>query len=596
MFDEALLEPIKYYESELKEKFSRIANEYFDELVKRSGIDVDENRRTAASYREKKATADAASKRLSAVKGLRAALIVLAVIAFVSALALFAGGGSSGAIAAGVAVTVFAVATVIVVCTVFKKKIAQASERSKAFIEKAQAELRVAEGQIAALNALFSSEMTAELIEKAMPVVKIDRNFNMRRFDYMNGKYGFSDNLDTTESTIDLVSGEIAGNPYLIEKRLKVRVGTQTYYGSLVITYTERYTDADGKTRTRSVTQTLHASVVKPKPYYGTSTVLVYGNDAAPDLTFSRSPRHMEKLSDKQLERKVKKGAKELIKKEQKDATDNDPTTNFTKLGNDEFEVLFNAVDRSDEVQFRLLFTALAQKNMISLLLNSAGYGDDFSFNKRKCLNYVRCEHMQNADLDASPSRYVSYDADLARSNFVSYNESYFKKLFFLFAPVLSIPMYQQQAPKRYDYKRDYPRNNTSYEAERIANKMGAGNFAHPKTASGVILKTDLMTKKGGSDRIAVRAYSYSTEPRCDYVPVVGGDGRSHLVPVPWEEYIPIENVSEITMKDVGLRDREFAESAKAVGAIAKSPVWAFCHGIFARASNGDADLDKDFD
>ena len=288
-FDDALLEPIKYYEGELKERFSEDADRYFDELVKKSGIDAEENRASAKSYREKQAIADAAAKRLRARRGWRAFFIVLAVVVFIAAFALIFAGGSSGTAAAGVSLIAIGVLDIILIGTVFKRKINEAKESASALQDKANVALKVAEDQMAALNALFTSEMTPELIEKAMPVVKIDKNFDMRRFDYMNGKYGFSDNNDPTESTIDLISGDIAGNPYLIEKRLRMRIGTHTYYGSLVITYTERYTDSDGKTRTRTVTQTLHASVTKPKPYYKTSTVMVYGNDAAPDLVFSRS-------------------------------------------------------------------------------------------------------------------------------------------------------------------------------------------------------------------------------------------------------------------------------------------------------------------
>ena len=43
-------EPLDYYKSRLKAEFEKNANEYFDELVKRSGVDAAENAATVAKY------------------------------------------------------------------------------------------------------------------------------------------------------------------------------------------------------------------------------------------------------------------------------------------------------------------------------------------------------------------------------------------------------------------------------------------------------------------------------------------------------------------------------------------------------------------
>lgn len=50
--------------------------------------------------------------------------------------------------------------------------------------------------------------------------------------------------------------------------------------------------------------------------------------------------------------------------------TEDNFSKSITLLANDEFEVLFRALNRNNEVQFRLLFTPLAQQNMIDLLLD----------------------------------------------------------------------------------------------------------------------------------------------------------------------------------------------------------------------------------
>ena len=107
-----------------------------------------------------------------------------------------------------------------------------------------------------------------------------------------------------------------------------------TYRGSLVISWTETYRDSNGKIRTRRRTQTLTASVTKPKPYYHYNNYLVYGSQAAPKLMFSRSPQVKTNMSEKDIEKKVKKGEKELKKKAQQ-SVKNGGT--FQEMVNSEF-------------------------------------------------------------------------------------------------------------------------------------------------------------------------------------------------------------------------------------------------------------------
>ena len=80
---------------------------------------------------------------------------------------------------------------------------------------------------------------------------------------------------------------------------------------------------------------------------------------------------------------------------------------------------------------------------------------------------------------------------------------------------------------------------------------MGARQFAHPATATECILKTRLLGKTEEEDRVSVTALSFAAENRIDFVPVLGGDGKIHPVPVPWVEYIPVENTAEIYIQRV---------------------------------------------
>ena len=113
-------------------------------------------------------------------------------------------------------------------------------------------------------------------------------------------------------------------------------MGTETYHGYKTITYTEYYTDSDGKRRSRLQTQTLHATVTKPKPFYSTQVVLNYGAQGAPELRFSRDASHLDRKNDRQIERYVKRGARRLKRK-----TDNaiEQNKDFMSMSNTELVV-----------------------------------------------------------------------------------------------------------------------------------------------------------------------------------------------------------------------------------------------------------------
>ncbi|MDE6302379.1 MAG: hypothetical protein K2M36_02190, partial [Clostridia bacterium] len=361
---------------------------------------------------------------------------------------------------------------------------------------------------------------------------------------------------DNTRSTMAILTGEILGNPFVVDRELVRTMGTQTYTGSIVIHWTTTYRDSEGKTHTQHHSQTLTASVTKPKPYYSQQTRLIYGNEAAPNLCFSHKPSHAERLSDKALESKVKSGSKKIQKLHEKQIKNGG--SNFTEMGNSEFDVLFGALDRNNEVEFRLLFTPLAQKNMLALMKDDYAFGDDFYFTKSHCLNYISSEHSARWDLDTHYTRYQSYDVDDALAKFKSFNHHYFKSLYFELAPLLSIPLYQQHKPKEYIYKDSYFRNYTSYEAEYAVNKMGKRVFEHSLAATEAILKTNFVAKDGSSDKVGVTAHSFRTEDRVDFVTVLGGDGHMHSVPVHWLEYIPVQQYSTVKMKQLNMTDKEF--------------------------------------
>ena len=135
-------------------------------------------------------------------------------------------------------------------------------------------------------------------------------------------------------------SGLINGNPFVICRTRKMEMGEKTYHGQKTIFWTTTETGPDGKPRTVSHSETLHASVTAPYPNYFERTRLIYGNTAAPDLTFYRKPSG---LAGKEGSLRYKWDRFMLRRKAR-----NLESGDFAMLTNEEFEVAFNTSNRNN--------------------------------------------------------------------------------------------------------------------------------------------------------------------------------------------------------------------------------------------------------
>ena len=549
--DDSLLEFSSAYKSQYKEKFHQNAENYFSSLVEKSQIDVEANKKTATQYREWQTHLEKYSKLTQRKKTGRTLLIVLAVLLAIAAVVcVLLSIDSSGPLTIILAAVcgVGAVAVIVVIVAVISPSIKNAEAKRQEAEAKAKELLSKCKQQLMPLFDTYDNFCTFELIQKTVPLFKFDRNFNVQRYDYFNGKYGHEYKADKDRSTVDVFSGEINGNPFFLQKEFKMRMGSHTYQGSIVISWTETVRDSQGHTRTVTRTQTLTASVTKPKPVYSYFTRLVYASDAAPDLSFSRNPTDAEKMTEKQLQKFVKSEHKKIQKKAAKSVQQGGT---FTEMGNAEFDALFGADDRDHEVQFRLMFTPLAQKNMLELIKNPDPYGDDFTFVKHKRINIVASEHSQKWDYSVNINNFLSYDVDLCKKKFLDYNDEFFRGLYFEFAPLMAIPLYQQYKPTEYIYQHQYVSNNTMYEAEVLANKLDVSLLRHPDSKTETILSAHLAEKRAGEDIVEIDAYSYDTEELVEVVPTLGGDGRIHSVPVRYLNYIPISNQTLVSLSAI---------------------------------------------
>lgn len=551
--NEQLMEPLRYYEIIGRQTHSENAKRYFDELLIASGVDEAANRATVKAYKEELQRLKKAESKLRLFKALRIILIVLSVIGAIACVF----GILTPIVWLIIVGALVPIASLIVIFVKLNKTIKMSTEIRDKLKESSEKLLSEAREQMAPLNALFDDTDTFKLIEQTMPEISFSKYLSSDQRELLRMENEFNDSHNANSSTVNTVSGDLFKNPFVFSRKLIHRMGNETYHGTLLISWTETYRDSQGKTQTRTRTQTLHASVVKPKPFYHTESRLCYGSEAAPKLSFSRKPIHVEDMSEKERQRKIRSGEKKLKKKSRKELKGGG---SFQEMSNSEFDVLFGAVDRDNEVEFRLMYTPLAQKNTLSLMESQVGFGDDFEFSKVRELNIIKSEHAQSWTMNTSASNYYSYDIDTARTNFERFNSEYFKSVFFDFAPLISIPAYTEEPLSSYSESNDEDSLLSAYEHEVMANAIGQAAFAHKNSRTDVILKTRCLESSQEADLVEVSAFSYVTFDRVDFVPVRGGDGNWHSVPVHWVEYIPVSRVSQMSVSMMDLSEKEFRD------------------------------------
>ena len=512
-----IYDPLEEFSKKYKDLHKEHTTKFFDELVKQSGIDIGANQKTVKLYTEYKENLAKLRKKLNWRRFWRVLMCL----------------------------TVVLIPVVILKLTPAIKTLRGEIEEAD---RKADELLAEANGQMLPLNGLFTDKDAIKLIETTLPLLHFEEQFTARQEEDMRTNYDFGEG-GAEESALDVLAGRYNENPFLFENKVVHTMGTETYHGSKTIHWTETYRDSDGKLKTRTRSETLHASVTKPKPFFKTQVILNYCAQGGPDLSFSRDASHLEKLSEKEIERFVKRGEKNLKRRTDRAISEE---SNFMSMSNSDFEVLFDALDRNNEVQFRTLFTPLAQTNMVDLILSKEGYGDDFHFIKTKRSNRIIANHSQGRALKLSAKEYPSYSYDIIRDNFIAKNTEFFKAVYFDFAPLLAIPAYQERPVHSLKPIPDYSGLYALKECETLANAIEPEKVVHPDSETSAILKSSFVATCDNRDEVRITAYSYATEDREDVVSVFGGDGRYHNVYVPWKEYIPLrtENNFFVTKYD----------------------------------------------
>ena len=550
-------EPLARYRDEFREKFSSLTREKFKELTQQSNVDVRANRGLVKEIKALQAKADSASAKKTFYGWLMALGFIGAAAALVGILAT--GDSDPETCSACVLGIVAGIVLGIAMIPLYNA----ASKLLRNLQAQIASKMDAAWKQMEPLNRLYTWDIPVKLIEATVPRLEFDPYFTADRLASLHNQFGWDDSFNDGKSIIFAQSGVINGNPFAFGQYLEMEWGEKTYEGTKEIYWTEWEKDSNGRTRPVRRHETLHAYVTKPIPVYSEQKLLVYGNDAAPNLSFSRQPSG---LTGKEGELWTSIRKKWRLNRLKAYSRNLDDDSDFTLMSNHEFETWFHAKDRDNEVEFRLLFTPVAQTQMLALMKDTkVGYGDDFTFIKQKKVNVLFSKHLNEATIDTDPSRFRNWDYDAAAKFFVSFNERYFKDAYFSIAPLLSIPLYQQMRTHEEIWKGVIgPRASSFWEHEAVANYHGEDKFKHPSCITRSILKTQLVQTNDGESTIAVTAYGYQGIKRVDYKEVHGGDGNWHDVPVHWIEYLPVQRTSNMCLSEGETQSDTFKRRAAA--------------------------------
>jgi len=536
---EDIYDPLDEYINVFRDKFKKVSEETFEELAHEAAIDVEANRETCRKVYDNEAVLAEVKNRITWWTVLYVVLWLLVIGGALVILAQHENWPIENLLIAG-AVSVLSLVFLLMKVHPRLSDLKRERNNISAILSRLKEE---AWSQMAPLNRLYDWDVLTRMMSKTVPRLEFDPYFTTQRLADLRKSYGWDDSFNAERSVVYSHSGLINGNPFVICRTRKMEMGTKTYYGSKTIYWTETVTDGNGNRRTVQRSETLHASVTAPYPEYFERTRLIYGNTAAPDLVFYRKPNG---LAGKEGSLRFKWDKYRLHRKA-RNLKDGD----FAMLTNEEFEVAFNTSNRNNNQQYALLFTPLAQQSMMKLLQDEeTAFGDDFDFNKAKMINVIMARHMQGLNLDLNPRQYQGFDYDKAQEDFHRINAIYFRAIYFAFAPLLCVPMYQQIRPQSAIYGQDMQQKSSFWEHEALANFWGQDHFKHPDCVTNCILKTEEKLQGDGSTLLTVTAYGYRSVRRLTYISKYGGDGRYHNVPVEWDEYLPVAGNGRILMRE----------------------------------------------
>ena len=184
---QSLCEPLDEYISYFKQLHEKNTVDMFEFLTKKSGVDVAQNKTTVAELQNEKAKKAQTEKRIGKQKLFRGIAIFFLVAAIIAVVAGIAGAvqnyESSHLIliiggACIIGLNIFLLTKI--------KPILQALKEKLIYEEKRIEELTtLAWNQMRELNALLIPDLRNQLFMKTLPMFKLDKYFDRKRYEYL---------------------------------------------------------------------------------------------------------------------------------------------------------------------------------------------------------------------------------------------------------------------------------------------------------------------------------------------------------------------------------------------------------------------------
>ncbi|MFV8476004.1 MAG1210 family protein [Mycoplasma sp. VS403A] len=351
-------------------------------------------------------------------------------------------------------------------------------------------------------------------------------------------------------------SGVLNGFPFLYLSTKNMKYENVTYRGTMQVTYLKTCkVTRNGSSTVESYkyTETLVAYHTAPAPKYYVEDALYYYNDAAPSLSFIRTPNHADEFNKSQLNKFIKKQSK-LFENEYKKAI-NKNTSFQPILGNLKFESLFNCLDRDNEAAYRLLFTPLAQKQYEKLLLTREfSDGDNFILNKQGNFHKLIKPQLSHVEAKVPFDQYIeSFDNwglgyNELKEGFIQAYRQGMESLYKALVPFMAIPLYLDRQ-NNHELVNNYTENIAVEQLEADINSIKSDFYRdtlrHEDSTGEQIYCVSNKNQNGNHVDYSITAYGHQEIPRVEYVTVKAGNGQKYQVPVEWIEYIEVEKTTD---------------------------------------------------
>jgi hypothetical protein len=163
---------------------------------------------------------------------------------------------------------------------------------------------------------------------------------------------------------------------------------------------------------------------------------------------------------------------------------------------NVDFDINFPCI-RSNDAQFRLLFSPLAQKEIVNLVV---AQHHPYTVSKDKDINIVLSHFANELSTAFDSSLLVQYDFEVLKQAFHDFTFNFFKNIYFALAPTLCIPLYQQFGYQK--HLNDIKSGVSNLEVETFVNHIDPHLINHPESDTDNLIRVQSSGNKSGIQQI----------------------------------------------------------------------------------------------